>query len=72
MRQVQLVAGSLVALGIALGVFLNPWFLVLPAFVGCGLMFAGATGWCGMAMLLGAMPWNKSSVTGISCAMANT
>jgi len=42
-----------------LGVTLSPWALVLSGFVGCGLMFAGISGWCGMAKLLGAMPWNK-------------
>ncbi|MEQ8770461.1 MAG: rhodanese-like domain-containing protein [Phycisphaerales bacterium] len=58
-RQVMLVAGSLVALGVALGVTVSPWFLALAGFVGLGLMFAGITGWCGMAMLLGVMPWNR-------------
>lgn len=68
MRQVQLTAGFLVALGVALGVTVTPWFLVLSAFVGCGLMFAGATGWCGMAMILAKMPWNRSSKpAGASC-----
>lgn len=61
MRQVQLTAGFLVTLGVALGYFVSPWFLALSAFVGCGLMFAGASGWCGMAMLLAKMPWNKAA-----------
>lgn len=61
MRQVQVVAGSLIVLGVALGVFVSAWWLALSAFVGCGLMFAGLTGWCGMAKLLGAMPWNQRS-----------
>lgn len=59
MRQVQIVAGFLIALGVALGVFISPWFLILPAFVGSGLMFAGLSGWCGMAKLLAVMPWNR-------------
>lgn len=59
MRQVQIAAGSLVVLGLALGWWVWPGFLGLSAFVGCGLIFAGATGWCGMARLLGAMPWNR-------------
>ncbi|RNC81866.1 MAG: DUF2892 domain-containing protein [Phycisphaera sp.] len=59
MRQVQITAGALVATGVALGVTVSPWFLVISAFVGCGLMFAGITGWCGMAKLLAVMPWNK-------------
>jgi rhodanese-related sulfurtransferase len=59
MRQVQIAAGSLVVIGVALGTLVSPWFLALSAFVGCGLVFAGVTGWCGMARLLGAMPWNR-------------
>jgi len=61
MRQVQLAAGLLVVLGVALGALVNWWFLAISAFVGCGLMFAGATGWCGMARLLSLMPWNRVS-----------
>ncbi|MBW7904763.1 MAG: rhodanese family protein [Phycisphaerae bacterium] len=59
MRQVQMTAGSLVLLGVVLGVWVWPWFLVLSALVGAGLVFAGASGWCGMAMLLAHMPWNR-------------
>ncbi len=59
MRQVQITAGGLVLLGVVLGVFVNSWFLAISAFVGCGLMFAGLSGWCGMAKLLARMPWNK-------------
>ncbi len=59
MRQVQIVAGSLVLLGVALGVWLTPAFLALSAFVGAGLAFAGISGWCGMAKLLSMMPWNR-------------
>ncbi|SDM40769.1 Rhodanese-related sulfurtransferase [Oryzisolibacter propanilivorax] len=58
-RQVQITAGTLVALGTALGAGLSPWFLLLPAFVGCGLVFAGVSGFCGMARLLLRMPWNR-------------
>lgn len=63
MRQVQVAAGLMVALGVLLGLTISPWFLAVPAFVGCGLVFAGVSGWCGLAMLLGAMPWNKRSGT---------
>lgn len=59
MRQVQVVAGSLVAIGVLLGVAASPWFLIIPGFVGCGLAFAGLSGWCGMAKLLAVMPWNR-------------
>ena len=59
MRQVQLVAGGLVLLGAVLGLLVSPGFVGLSAFVGAGLMFAGASGWCGMANLLRHMPWNR-------------
>lgn len=45
----QMTAGGLVLAGVLLGAFVSPWFLTLSAFVGTGLMFAGASGWCGMA-----------------------
>lgn len=62
MRQVQLVAGGLVLLGVTLGFLVGPGFFILSAFVGAGLMVAGATGWCGMANLLRWMPWNRRMV----------
>jgi rhodanese-related sulfurtransferase len=59
MRQVQIAAGSLVLLGIALAVLVSPGFMALSAFVGAGLIVAGITGFCGMANLLSYMPWNR-------------
>lgn len=59
MRQVQMVAGGLVLTGVVLGALFSQWFTVLSGFVGAGLFFAGASGWCGMAMLLAKMPWNR-------------
>lgn len=59
MRQVQIVAGSLVLLGVMLSLSVHPGFLGLAAFVGAGLTFAGLSGWCGMARLLALMPWNR-------------
>lgn len=61
MRQVQITAGALVLAGVLLGMFVAPGFLGLAAFVGAGLMFAGITGWCGMASLLRIMPWNRQA-----------
>ena len=43
MRQVQIIAGSLILLGILLS-FLNPWWLLLTVLVGAGLLFAGISG----------------------------
>ena len=59
MRQVQITAGALVLLGVLLGIWVAPAFLALSGFVGAGLMFAGISGWYGMARLLGLMPWNR-------------
>jgi rhodanese-related sulfurtransferase len=60
-RQVRIAAGFLVLLGAVLGYFLNINFIGLSAFVGAGLMFAGITDTCGMAMVLTKMPWNQVS-----------
>ena len=60
MRQVQITAGSLVVVGVVLGFWIAPAFFGLAAFVGAGLVFAGVSGWCGMAKLLGLMPWNRA------------
>jgi len=59
MRQVQIVVGSLAAIGAILALVVNSRFAILPLFLGCGLLFAGITGWCGMALLLARMPWNR-------------
>ena len=61
-RQVQLAAGMLVFMGTVLGTTVSPWFYVLPGFVGAGLMFAGATGLCGLARLLVKAPWNRRAL----------
>lgn len=58
-RQVRLVAGVLVLTGAGLGWFVHPGFYGLAAFVGAGLTFSGLTNFCGMALLLGRMPWNR-------------
>lgn len=58
MRQVQLIAGGLILLFVLLGMTFSP-VLWLAALVGLGLMTAGITGFCGMALLLQKMPWNR-------------
>ncbi|MEM6665756.1 MAG: rhodanese family protein, partial [Pseudomonadota bacterium] len=60
MRQVQITAGSLVLLGVILGFSVHPGFFWLSGFVGAGLTFAGVSGTCAMARILGMMPWNRS------------
>lgn len=66
-RQVRIAAGALVVLGSVLGYFVTPSFIALSAFVGAGLMFAGITDTCGLAMVLARMPWNTRSASGATC-----
>jgi hypothetical protein len=71
-RQVQLIAGLMMLTGVGLGVLVSPWFLALAAFFGAGLTFAGATGTCGLALVLFKLPWNRPAALlapdGGSCA----
>lgn len=60
MRQVQIAAGGLVLVGVALGFLIGPAWFGLAGFVGAGLVFAGASGTCAMATLLRRMPWNRA------------
>jgi len=57
MRQVQITAGAIVLLSVLAG----GGIVWLAAFVGAGLMFAGISGWCGLAKVLAVMPWNTST-----------
>jgi len=58
-RQVQMIVGGLIVLFIALGFLAGPWGFVLAGVLAAALAFAGITGWCGLAMALRKMPWNK-------------
>jgi rhodanese-related sulfurtransferase len=64
MRQVQLVIGVHALLGSVLALTVNKNFAFLPAFLGAGLTLAGSTGWCGLAILLSKMPWNRVNPPG--------
>lgn len=66
MQQVQIAAGFLILLGFGLS-FVHPYFIGLTAFVGAGLMFAGATGLCPMASAIAKLPWNQCGGGG-SCS----
>ncbi len=58
-RQMRIVMGTLVLLGVALGFLVHPVGFGLGAFVGCGLIFAGITDICPLSMLVAKMPWNQ-------------
>lgn len=65
MRQMQISAGSLALVGVALGLWVSPDFYILPAFIGGGLVFAGITGICPMVRLLKLMPWNRRAFAAV-------
>jgi rhodanese-related sulfurtransferase len=58
-RQVRMVAGGMAALGALLALAVSPLFALVPAFVGGGLVFAGATDTCAMGLLLARLPYNR-------------
>jgi len=66
-RQVRIAAGAFVLTGAVLSLTVNPLWALLPAFVGAGLMFAGITDWCGLALVLARMPWNNPKQTSTCC-----
>lgn len=68
-RQIQLIVGIGVLTGVLLGVFINPWFLVIPGFFGVGLTFAGLSGTCALGLLLMKAPWNQ--LPGVSAGKSN-
>tara|TARA_R110000868_G_scaffold189695_2_gene432962 strand:+ start:13015 stop:13545 length:531 start_codon:yes stop_codon:yes gene_type:complete len=58
-RQVQTIVGSMVAIATAAGLYVHEAGFIVAGLLGTALAFAGITGWCGLAMLLNKMPWNK-------------
>jgi rhodanese-related sulfurtransferase len=58
-RQVQITVGSLLILKVFFGFAVHQLFFVAGAFIGAGLITAGLTRWCGMALLMARMPWNR-------------
>ena len=59
-RQVQIIVGFLVAAFVIIGIVTKtPMAFVIAGGFGGALFMAGVTGWCGLAMLLAKMPWNK-------------
>ena len=71
MRQVQIGAGSLILIGTLLSLFVSRGWIGLAMFVGAGLLLAGTTGFCGMAILLEKMPWNRPT-TGVPSKSTST
>ena len=63
-RQTRMVIGSLVVIGALLAFFVHPAFAWFGAAVGAGLLVAGITDSCAVAMLLARAPWNQT----VACA----
>lgn len=59
-RQVRMVAGTAVVLGLAGGRLVSPKLRVLAGGIGAGLTFSAATNSCAMGAALAKMPWNKA------------
>lgn len=59
MQQTQLSIGVCVLMGALLGYIFSPFFLIIPAFFGAGLIWAGISGTCNLSLILAKMPWNK-------------
>lgn len=69
MQQVHLTIGTGVLTGSMLALTVDQRWAFLSAFFGAGLVLAGSTGWCGLALLLSKAPWNRvQASSGASCA----
>jgi rhodanese-related sulfurtransferase len=67
-RQVQTTAGTMAVSGFLLGELVDPNWFLLAGFVGCGLLFAGLSGFCPLGWVLARMPWNQGSRDQKCCA----
>ena len=73
-RQVRVIAGSLILLGIILAWLTHPAYIFISVWVACGLIFAGLTNNCLMGILLMKLSYNrkiyKSKVGGGTCSIS--
>ena len=60
-RQVQIIVGGLIALLIIIGLTGISLAFIIAGLLAAALFTAGITGWCGLALLLSKMPWNKTA-----------
>ena len=69
-RQVRIAAGALAATGGVLALLVTPLFALVPTFVGSGLVFAGLTNTCAMAMVLSRLPYNRTAACDVDAVVA--
>ena len=68
-RQVQLTIGVLLVLISGLGALFSPMWFLFTGLMGAGLMLAGLTGFCGLALVMARMPWNQKNGSVASCCV---
>lgn len=66
-RQVRIAIGLGIILFTILGYTVHPLLFLGAGAMGCGLVFAGITDLCPLALLVAAMPWNQGG--GPSCPL---
>ncbi|MBT1100275.1 rhodanese-like domain-containing protein [Streptomyces sp. Tu10] len=69
-RQVRLTAGTVVLLGLLLGLLVHPAFQILSAGIAAGLVFSALTNTCGMAALLAKLPHNRTGAADLDATLA--
>jgi rhodanese-related sulfurtransferase len=68
-RQVRITAGTMVLLGLALGLLVHPAFQLLAVGIAGGLVYSAVTDTCGMAVVLGKLPHNRPRAADLDTAL---
>lgn len=66
-RQVRIAAGALILSGALIGWGIHPAGFALAGAIGAGLVVAGVTDTCGLALLLARAPWNRKPAATVAC-----
>jgi rhodanese-related sulfurtransferase len=69
-QQVRVIVGGMSLLGAGIVMAGQPLGLAIVAAMGAGMIYAGITNNCGMAMLLAKAPWNQNAKACASPAMS--
>ncbi|MEV4919750.1 rhodanese-like domain-containing protein [Streptomyces tirandamycinicus] len=68
-RQVRFTAGTVVLLGLLLGLLVHPAFQLLSAAIAGGLVFSALTDTCGMAAMLARLPHNRTRAADLGATL---
>ncbi|MGW3173361.1 rhodanese-like domain-containing protein [Streptomyces sp. NPDC001153] len=69
-RQVRFTAGTVVLVGLLLGLLVHPAFQILSAGIAGGLVLSALTDTCGMAAVLGRLPHNRPRPADLAATLA--